>query len=175
MMSRAAADCCRGPRQRNGKRQRRTAPANVRPHRHSFVFSLSGSYQYSNPCRLRSPREPRITRRVTSLVMLQREYARALRPEVTTVSARMTNRPRRLSAAINNHLPWHNNSHRNRPPFERRCVRKTDRLHSEKSATSDRWASPTDHVSRHHQGSHPSNRGTQPPPTAPARTLRKAD
>src|ERR1019366_1780511 len=65
----------------------------VRPHGHSFVFSLSGSYQYSNPLRLRTPREPRKTKRAVNRARVKKECARILRPEVTTVSAKMANRP----------------------------------------------------------------------------------
>ena len=58
-----------------------------------FAFSLSGSYQYSNPLRLRSPREPRKTKRAVNRAKVKKECARIFRPEVTTVSAKITNFP----------------------------------------------------------------------------------
>src|ERR1035441_3394601 len=68
-------------------------PFSVRPHGHNFAFSLLGSYQYSNPRRLRSPREPRRTKCAHSRARLKKECSRNLRPEVTTVSAKMANLP----------------------------------------------------------------------------------
>src|ERR1022692_1457473 len=55
------------------------------PQSHSLDFSLSGSYQYSNPLRLRTPREPRKTKRAVNRARVKKECARILRPEVTTV------------------------------------------------------------------------------------------
>src|SRR5262245_47562796 len=65
----------------------------VRPHCHNFAFFLSGSYQYSNPRRLRSAREPQKNKRVDNRIKANMECARNLRPEVTTVSAGIINRP----------------------------------------------------------------------------------